>query len=711
MKDRMFWKWSLGLSLAILPLVGGCLPENASPPVTNSIIQNEVLSPPVGSTKLAAPVVSETPPPGVTNLETAPVTLVSTEKPVPASIKITAPVSEIVKLANSGVDESVMLAFVTNSASTFNLGADEIIYLKDIGVPGSVVTAMIDRDQQIRGASLQAAVAAQQAAPPVPAPEQPAPAPADVAPQVDPNAAPAPAPPQPAVTSSGFYDTLSPYGSWVNVEGYGLCWQPTVVVVNPTWRPYYDSGHWVYTDCGWYWMSDYSWGWAPFHYGRWFQHYRIGWCWAPDYVWGPSWVSWRYNNAYCGWAPLPPAACYQPGFGFTYYGHHVGASFGFGIGIGCWNFVSVAHFNDRHFHHYAVPHQDVHRVYGATVAVNKITVNRHNTVVNTGIPPERVASASRTPIHKVSIREVPTAAPRTGRGDQLDPAGGTLTVYKPRITQPSRTSTTVRPTREITKTSPAGTPSAATSQTVVPSAAYRLQNRQMTQMRASDTPTVASSKTPISPAATATPQRPNRAEPLIIHGNNRSTAPHSTFTPTPTRNLSTATTPAPAAPASTLPPGLRPRTSATAATAPTPATPAAPAWSSSRAMQTPSRQQAAPTLGPPKANPGLNTRNSSTAPAATPTPTPIPRTYSAPAYQPQGRNLAEVSRYPAPTYSAPSYSAPQRSYSAPAAQPAQKFEAPRSAPAPAPAQAAPSASKNAGGDNRGGGGGNGRQQR
>ena len=33
-----------------------------------------------------------------------------------------------------------------------------------------------------------------------------------------------------AVTVNYFYDTLAPYGTWVEVEGYGRCWRPTVVV-------------------------------------------------------------------------------------------------------------------------------------------------------------------------------------------------------------------------------------------------------------------------------------------------------------------------------------------------------------------------------------------------------------------------------------------------------------------------------------------------
>jgi hypothetical protein len=48
------------------------------------------------------------------------------------------------------VEESVVMAFVTNSPSPFNLGVEEIIYLNDIGVPGSVVNAMMQRDQALK---------------------------------------------------------------------------------------------------------------------------------------------------------------------------------------------------------------------------------------------------------------------------------------------------------------------------------------------------------------------------------------------------------------------------------------------------------------------------------------------------------------------------------------------------------------------------------
>src|SRR5580704_8418203 len=56
-----------------------------------------------------------------------------------------------------------------------------------------------------------------------------------------------------------FYSDLSPYGQWVDLAGYGWCWQPTVVAGNPQWQPYSDDGHWIYTDAGWFWQSDYPW--------------------------------------------------------------------------------------------------------------------------------------------------------------------------------------------------------------------------------------------------------------------------------------------------------------------------------------------------------------------------------------------------------------------------------------------------------------------
>src|SRR5580693_9341748 len=78
---------------------------------------------------------------------------------------------------------------------------------------------------------------------------------------------PAPPPPPQEVSYQSFYDELSPYGNWIDYPGYGYVWMPNV---GPEFKPYSSNGHWVFTDAGWTWASDYDWGWATFHYGRWF---------------------------------------------------------------------------------------------------------------------------------------------------------------------------------------------------------------------------------------------------------------------------------------------------------------------------------------------------------------------------------------------------------------------------------------------------------
>ena len=184
---------------------------------------------------------------------------ISTERPLPPNIKPAGPLSEVIKLADSGLDECVIMAFVTNSTGLFDLGVEDIIYLNDIGVSGSVVTAMMQRDQALK--ELSAGPPAPDPGPPMSHAPQPAtaPAPPEMASETPPSGDYAtegyPPPPMADMGYSTFYDSLAPYGTWVDVAGCGPCWQPTVVVANPAWRPYCDAGQWVYTDCGWYWLS------------------------------------------------------------------------------------------------------------------------------------------------------------------------------------------------------------------------------------------------------------------------------------------------------------------------------------------------------------------------------------------------------------------------------------------------------------------------
>jgi hypothetical protein len=413
MNKQNFLKWSLGAALVVVSLAGPFVVAEDAASTTNS----------TPAPALSAVTNAPSPEAAEQDIENAPGQIVSTPASAPPDVNVSAATEGVVKLAQAGVDESVMLAFVTNSASGFGLTSDDIIYLQDVGVPASVVTAMIQRDQ-VTGA------------PANPAPQtetnQLAQAPGAPTPYATPQPEPA-QPPQANVTYTYFYDSLAPYGSWIDVGGYGRCWRPTVVLADPNWEPYCNRGHWVYTTSGWYWASDYSWGWAPFHYGRWFHHSRFGWCWAPDTVWGPSWVTWRYADDYCGWAPLPPTACFSPGIGFTYFGRNVGFNFNFGISAFRFTFVPSARFCDPHPFRYRVPRARVTQVFNNTVVINQVITGNNRRIINRGIPVNRIRTATHRDIRPVQLREA--RSPGLARAERGNRSQG-VAVFRPNLPEP-----------------------------------------------------------------------------------------------------------------------------------------------------------------------------------------------------------------------------------------------------------------------------------
>src|SRR5882672_4998945 len=120
-------------------------------------------------------------------------------------------------------------------------------------------------------------------------------------------------PAQASVDFGFVYSNLSPHGSWLVSAQYGRVWRPADY--SPGWNPYYD-GHWVYTDVGWTWVSDYDWGAIPYHYGTWVPDPVLGWVWVPGYVWAPAWVVFRTAPDYIGWAPVPPSFSVGVSIGF-----------------------------------------------------------------------------------------------------------------------------------------------------------------------------------------------------------------------------------------------------------------------------------------------------------------------------------------------------------------------------------------------------------
>src|SRR5579864_6324890 len=73
-------------------------------------------------------------------------------------------IDDVVKLAHSGVDESVVLSYVKNSPGPFNPSADEIIKLRDNGISPVVISSMLERGAELREHAV-AAAPAQAAAP------------------------------------------------------------------------------------------------------------------------------------------------------------------------------------------------------------------------------------------------------------------------------------------------------------------------------------------------------------------------------------------------------------------------------------------------------------------------------------------------------------------------------------------------------------------
>ena len=312
---------------------------------------------------------------------------------LPAGIPSGSALEQVFKLVQAGLDATVVKNYISNSSSAFNLDAEKIIALSDAGVSADIINAMMAHDKNYSA---------------IPPTTESAPANNSVA-------APETTPPAAPVTVNYFYNNLSPYGNWVEVEGYGRCWRPTVVMYDSEWRPYCDRGHWVYTDHGWYWDSDYSWG-VTFHYGRWFRHDHFGWCWYPDTVWAPSWVTWRSSDAYCGWAPLPPFAEYRSGAGFFYRGASVSVGFDFGLGADYFTFLSVGRMCERHPRYYRENHERAAQIFSQTTIINNYNVNRQ-TVVNNGIPVSRINTAVSRPIRTVAVAELPNAARQGWRSD------------------------------------------------------------------------------------------------------------------------------------------------------------------------------------------------------------------------------------------------------------------------------------------------------
>jgi hypothetical protein len=209
------------------------------------------------------------------------------------------------------------------------------------------------------------------------------------------------------VSLETFYEELSPYGVWIDDPQYGKVWRPDVD--QDEFRPYYTNGHWEMTKYGNTWVSNYDWGWAPFHYGRWHHHSRRGWVWIPGREWSPAWVSWRSGGGHYGWAPLGP-------------GININVNIG-RIPSFWWVFIP-----QRHIYYRSYPRYDYRRygnIYNNTVIINNTYVYNNRNRYYTGPRAEEIRRVTRQPVIVHEVRNQGPNRYANGRDNRPEVYRGT----------------------------------------------------------------------------------------------------------------------------------------------------------------------------------------------------------------------------------------------------------------------------------------------
>ncbi len=222
-----------------------------------------------------------------------------------------------------------------------------------------------------------------------------------------------------------FYDELYPHGEWLNVPEYGFVWRPYNVDAN--WQPYLTNGRWVNTRYGWTWVSNYSWGWAPFHYGRWKLDPYYGWYWVPGNVWGPAWVEWRQFDGNYWWVPLAPEAGFGAGFraNVVYLPR-------------AWNVVPARYFTNPFCQRYALPYSQFGRFVNNTTIINNVYVNN----INVSNPVTYPAGPSVDDVSRYTGGKVMPYGLRNlnqAGASVVNEQGGNVSIFAPSFQTPTQT--------------------------------------------------------------------------------------------------------------------------------------------------------------------------------------------------------------------------------------------------------------------------------
>jgi hypothetical protein len=303
---------------------------------------------------------------------------------------------------------------------------------------------------------------------------------------------------------SYFYDTLDPYGDWVQVDGYGYAFRPNSGR-DPGWRPYTD-GDWIYTDYGWTWRSDEPFGWATYHYGRWTRAPRVGWIWVPGTEWAPAWVSWRNGSDYVGWAPLPPEASSPRGF-------NASVEVSFDIGPGLYSFLRIGDMGERSYVGRVVePSQNVTIINQTTNITNVTykTVENRTTIVNEGPQLAVINQQARQPVRQMRVERLEAGAPQPARVQ-----GNTLQMVAPVIPKNPAPGAPVKP-RQVKETVTAADWAGARAQNPRTRAEAPARQAEQVERAVAPKPAAPVNTAPAVPPTPFRPAKPTPATPRLV---------------------------------------------------------------------------------------------------------------------------------------------------------------------------------------------------
>ena len=145
----------------------------------------------------------------------------------------------------------------------------------------------------------------------------------------------------------------------------------------------------------------------------------------------------------------------------SYYNHHVGVSFSFGYTHDYYTFVPARNFCDRRITEHVVPTRQTVNIYQNSTVVNNYYVKNSGnttTVINEGISKDRIASATRSEVPRVSVRDMASNT-KTIQPERVVHQGTEAVVYRPKPPPPQmeRRLESVRTAQEVRRPAASGT--------------------------------------------------------------------------------------------------------------------------------------------------------------------------------------------------------------------------------------------------------------